>query len=230
MKTVITDQRIDKECTASLARFGYEIIKLPPSKHLAAPVASHPDMLIFIDGQRLITHEKYYAEAKETVDLIVNVGGFSLALSNEEWGEKYPSDVLFNAAAAGDRLICREASTSVLIKNGKRLINVNQGYAKCSTVTVGGGIITADMSIARAAALADIDTLLLCGSHTRLSGYDCGFIGGASGDDGERVFFCGDITKHPQYSEISEFCKNHGRQAVSLSSAPLYDYGSLIFI
>ncbi len=224
MKTVITDLRINAECERSLFAFGYELIKLPPSKYLQKPVASHPDMLVFVDGDRLITHKKYYVEAKEAVDEIISKCGLSLVLSNEEWRADYPHDVLFNAAKVGGKLICREKSTSTLIR-GER-VNVKQGYAKCSACIVGDGIITADRSIAR----AWDDTLLLDTSCVLLDGYDEGFIGGASGDDGEHIFFCGDITKHPQYKEIEAFCRAHGRKPVSLSKAPLYDYGSLIFV
>ena len=234
MKTVIFDYRIDAKCEESLTSRGFGVIKLPPCRVLQSPVAAHPDMLIFIFGNRLFCHERYYSEAKAAVDAVVSAGGFELILSDERWESEYPHDVLFNAAIVGDKLICSKKNVSRLIADAfgeENIIDTKQGYAKCSSCTVGdSGIITADVSIAKAAAGGEIDVLLLGENGTRLEGYDTGFIGGASGDDGENVYFCGDLSKHPEGEKIADFCLAHGRQAVSLSNSALYEYGSLIFV
>ena len=231
---VLTDERIDAECESALAEYGFEIIKLPACPMLQKPVSAHPDMLVFVGKGKLFCHEKYYAIAKKEIDLIIERADLSLSLSDEAWGEKYPADVLFNAAPVGDKLICNAKSVSkklVELYGAENLINTKQGYAKCSTCTVGdSGVITADVSIAKAVKGAGLDVLLLADPYTRLDGYDTGFIGGASGDDGEHVFFTGSLEAHPEGKAIREFCQKHNRQAVSLSVAPLYDYGSLIFI
>ena len=231
---VLTDERIDFECEGALVEKGFKIIKLPACPILQKPVSAHPDMLLFVGKGRLFCHEKYYAIAKKEIDLIIEQTGFSLSLSDEAWEEKYPSDVLFNAVAMGDKLICNKRSVSKLILEAygeENLINTKQGYTKCSTCAVGAfALITADTSIATAARGAGLDVLLLRGSHTALDGYDTGFIGGASGDDGEHIFFSGSIESHPEYDKIKSFCRSHGREVISLSDKPLYDYGSIIFI
>ena len=234
MKTVIADERLDARCEKSLTERGFEIIKLPPSPRLQTPVASHPDMLMFMIGDRLICHSSYFMIAKDTLQRIAHRGDLEIELSDEIFSCDYPNDVLFNSALLGDRLICRKKSTSELIKarmQDENIINVNQGYAKCSIVTVGdNAIITADPSIAKAARTCGINVLELGSSSVRLDGYDCGFIGGASGDDGEHIVFCGDISLHPEGEKIKSFCRENRREPVSLSPLPLYDYGSLIFI
>ena len=231
---VLTDERIDAECERALRVRDFEIIKLPAYEGLQAPTAAHSDMLLFVGRGRLVCHEKYYEIAKKEIDRAVTVGGLSLVLADEDWGSKYPRDVLFNAAPIGDRLICNEKSVSVAVAElyGKEnIINVRQGYAKCATVTVAdSGIITADPSVARAARACGIDVLRLSESRVRLDGYDTGFIGGASGDDGQHIFFTGDLDSHPDSENVKAFCRKHGREAVSLGTEPLYDYGTLIFI
>jgi hypothetical protein len=91
-------------------------------------------------------------------------------------------------------------------------------------------IITADPSIAKAVKEKGIDVLSVSPLGVRLDGYDYGFIGGASGTDEENVYFCGNIDLHPDSERIKAFCRKHGKNAVSLSDEPLYDYGTLIFI
>jgi hypothetical protein len=107
MKTVVTDIRIDRVCERSLAERGFEIIKLPMSTALQAPVSAHPDMLMFIGKGKLVCHGSYYNVAKEALDLIAARGGLDIILSSDPWGSEYPSDVLFNAATVGDKLVCR---------------------------------------------------------------------------------------------------------------------------
>ena len=83
---------------------------------------------------------------------------------------------------------------------------MNQGYAKCSTAVCDRGIITADETIYSACCENGINALKITQGNVKLSGYEYGFIGGASGIiDGKLTFF-GDIRKHPDYLKIKEFC------------------------
>ena len=233
-KTVITDIRISPKCECGLTALGYSVIKLPPSPDLAPAVASHPDMLIFIHSGVLVCEGRYFEANRQTVEQIATAGGLSVTLAQESLAPEYPGDVLFNAAPIGERLICRLASVSESVRAlypESAVINVKQGYAKCATLTVGdGGVITADPSVARAAEAAGLSVLMLRSHGVALDGYDCGFIGGASGDDGEHILFAGDLSRHPEGDAIVEFCRRHRRLPISLSDEPLYDYGTLIFV
>ena len=231
---VVIDSRMSAECRNTLEKYGYNVIPLPPSPFLAAPVASHPDMLVFIGKGRLICEARYREVNREVIERIASLGKLRVITADEMLDDRYPYDVLFNSAIVGDRLICRTASTSKRILelySPENISDVRQGYTKCSCLTVGdNGVITADRSIARKAKKAGIDTLLLSEQGVRLDGYDCGFIGGASGDDGRHIFFCGNIDRHPEGKMIRKFCLRHGREPISLSEDDLYDYGSLLFI
>ena len=233
-RAVIVDARINAACEAALRERGFEVIKAQPSPFLPTPVASHPDMLFFVGKGHLVCEKRYFNSFEADIRRIALVGGLRVTVTDEETGEKYPGDVLFNAAPIGEYLICRRASTSshiLKLYDEDKIINVKQGYAKCSTCTVGdSGIITADASIASAASRAGADILLLREHGVALEGYGCGFIGGASGDDGENIYFCGNAELHPEYENIKSFCEKHSRGCVSLSDSPLYDYGTLVFI
>lgn len=231
MKYVITDNRIDENCEISLRQRGLEIIKLPCFPVLQEPVSAHPDMLLFLGEGRIVCHKDYFALAEKEISKISEITKKEIILSCENIGLEYPRDVLFNAAAVGDKLICRLDAASEMISEGYDVINVKQGYAKCSTCVVSDkAIITADSSIAKGAEQNGIDVLLVSSGGVRLNGYDCGFIGGASGADKDNVYFCGNVDLHHDGERIKEFCQKHGKVALSLSDEPLYDYGTLIFI
>ena len=234
MRYVITDNRIDEKCEGALKARGFELIKMPPFSVLQEPVSAHPDMLLFIGKGKLVCHKEYFNIAEEQIRKISRISNSEIVISEEEIGKEYPSDVLFNAAPVGDKLICKRDAVSEKITElygEENIINVKQGYAKCSVCVVSdGAIITADRAIAREAEKKGIDTLLVSSGDVRLDGYDCGFIGGASGTDEKNVYFCGNTDLHPDGDKIKEFCEKHGKTAVSLSDEPLYDYGTLIFI
>lgn len=234
-KYVILDSRTPQKCISNLKERGFEIIPLPPFALLDAPVSAHPDMLLFF-GEKLICHKEYYEKAHHELELIADLKKLKIELSNECISRKYPSDILFNAAEIGDHIFCRTDHVSEHIRKyarncKKTLVDVKQGYSKCSICKVSeSALITADKGIAKAAKNAGISVLEISPCGVSLQGYDCGFIGGASGSDGSNTYFCGNIAIHPNASQIIDFCNSHGAPAVSLSDEPLYDVGTIFFI
>ena len=147
----------------------------------------------------------------------------------------YPYDIEFNCALVGKSLICNRKYTNskileAITENGCKIINVNQGYSKCSVCIVSeNAIITEDKGIANACRKEGIDVLLLETRGVKLDGYDYGFIGGSSGTLGDgRIVFASCIENHTEYKSISDFCVKYGKTPVSMSDEPLYDVGSII--
>ncbi len=236
-KIAVTDLRIPKECERALIEHGYKIIKLPQAEYLAPEVASHPDMVIIPIGGKLFCHERYFAshEGRVAIEKIVSESGLDLRTTDDETGEKYPQDVLFNAAVLGDVIICSDHTSRAVMREaeslGLKAVKVKQGYTKCSCAVIGErAIITADTGIARAADEQGIDVLLVSAGGVELPGYDIGFIGGACGYDDGKLFFCGDISLHPDGERVTEFCASHGCEAVSLCRGmKLFDVGTIFF-
>ena len=232
----LVDERIDSTSLLSLKKTGAELFLMPPASYLQKGVASHPDMLIFCGFGRLFCHKRYYKENKEPIDAISLASGLKLTLSNEMTLSEYPYDVLFNAALVGNTLICNKKTISKHIlnaaeENNCQILHVPQGYTKCSTAIVSDkAIITADKPIFEACISFGIDALLVSESGVELPDYDCGFIGGASGNYGDTVYFCGNISLHPDGEAISKFCQRHGKSVISLSIKRLFDIGTILFI
>lgn len=210
------------------------VIELPPFSALDTRVASHPDMLMLRIDNRLFVCEQYYAEAKESIDRIIKATDLEPVLTDDLLSPQYPLDVRFNAFVINGAMIGNTANISQEIKNhasdlGIVQVNVKQGYAKCSTVVLDGAVISADTGICRAARQLGVEALSVSAGGVALDGYDCGFIGGASGVCGKQVFFCGDVTNHKDFESISSFCAVHGYEVISLSDDPLYDVGTIMF-
>lgn len=234
MRVAVADCRIDKAIERSLLGYADKLIKLPPFPALAAPVASHPDMLLWSFERVIVTHEDYSPLAKAAFDELGSLG-YEIRFSRERVTSIYPEDIRLNCAVVGRHVIANTKYASQTIadvakRNGLLMLDVKQGYAKCSTVCVGNNsIITADTAIARKCQDAGIDALEVSHGSVRLDGYDTGFIGGASGATDKEVLFCGDISAHPDGEKIKELCQAHGKVAVSLANTPLYDYGTIFF-
>ncbi len=232
----VTDQRIPREARLRLTALGFEVVTLPPFSRLSPPVASHPDMLMLPLGDRLFVTRAYYGEAKRELDAIAAQSGRRLCPIAREVSPKYPDDVGLNLCVVGKTILGRvdKAPKEVLAYAetlGYTAVSVRQGYAKCSTVVMGSrGLITADRGIEAAARRGGVPCLLISPGHVSLPGYDCGFLGGASGVCGGTVYFCGDLMTHPDGEAITDFCQYLGFTVVSLGAGALFDVGTIFFL
>ena len=235
MKFALIDNRMCDVQVRALERYAENILHLPPHPLLPFPVASHPDMLMWIYGHEVVTYADYIPVAKE-VFLRLECAGYSIVPYQKSPSPQYPFDIALNCATVGCKIISNQKYMSESIKEialnrGLQILNVKQGYAKCSTVIVSDtAIITADSSIEKTALKAGIDVLKVSPCQVELDGYNTGFLGGASGTTTDAVIFCGNIALHSDAEQIKSFCAKHGKQVVSLSEEPLYDYGTIMFL
>ena len=232
---VLSSSAIPLSCEKTLRELDFLPIKMPPYNRLDAGVSSHPDMLLYFIEDKYFCTKEYYKEAREIFEEI-NALGYKPVLCDEIPSEKYPHDVIFNALPMGNLIFGLEKSLSSTLKSeaallGKKIVNVKQGYTKCSVAKIcENAIVTADKGIAAAASVHGIDALTIGEGHVTLKGYNTGFIGGSCGVFGDNVYFCGSLESHPDGEKIEDFCKKHKKSCISLSNEPLFDVGSLFFI
>lgn len=234
----VTDRNAPQCLKNALALHGFSLLSLPPHPALPAPIAGHPDLLLFFLPDAILTTEAYSEIARRELEVLGKHTGKPIVTVAEELSETYPGDVLFNAAPVGTRLFCHAAGCSrALTESGAfEICPVKQGYAKCSTVPVGdSALITADASIEKAAHGAGLDVLRVSAGFVSLTGYDTGFLGGASSfapyGGVDTVYFCGSLDSHPDAGAIRAFCASHGTVAASLDdSLPLSDIGTVFLL
>ena len=216
---------------AALQERGYRTIPTETVDEFIPYERDHADMqcLILDDTAFILSCCEPLADALEEEYRVVRCG--------ENIAGKYPSNVTLNALALGKKLIARFDSLDrkVLecsLESGYELINVRQGYAKCSCAVVDdNAIITADRGIYHSLREYKIDVLLIEEGRVRLEGAQYGFIGGASGYDqrNNTLYLSGNIAYYPDCERIKGFCREHQTKIVSLTDDELTDIGGILF-
>lgn len=153
-------------------------------------------------------------------------------------GNKYPEDILLNFLYLNNTLYGKLSAIDKNLldyckENNIRTVNINQGYARCSTLVLNKkAVITSDLSIEKALKKDGVEVLLISSGSIVLDGYDYGFIGGASGKIEENtIAFFGNVTSHPDYKKIENFCDNHNLSInVICPYMPLTDIGGIVKI
>ena len=134
-----------------------------------------------------------------------------------------------------NKLICNTKTVSKRIleeaeKASLNIINVNQGYTKCSIcVLTEKAIITDDESVYKSTQNFFDDVLLISKGSIRLETKDYGFIGGATGKLAKNIIaFNGRVDSHADHNIIIDILNKYSIVPLELISASLEDIGSII--
>lgn len=229
---VITDCRIDSEEESTLLKLGYKVLKIPHSNLLYDAVCGHPDMLMhIIDEKNIVVHKDM---CKNFIEELKNLN-FSIHYSKASLESKYPYDILLNCVNLKNKLVHNIKYTDLTIKTllkDKKMINVKQGYTKCSTAIVNDeATITSDTTISNTLKNEGIDVLLIPPKDIILPGLDYGFIGGCCGLlSKNKMAFYGDLNEYAYGKEVINFLKKYDVEPIYLRKGKLIDRGSIFTI
>lgn len=231
MKYAVIDKTMDKAMKNIIAEQGYILVETIICENIQESLKYHPDMQICrIDKQTIVVEPScysYYRDIFHNTDINVIKGKTVLTA-------KYPSDIAYNVLVSElyafhnfkytDKIILEELS-----KRNIKLLNINQGYSKCSIMLLPNGkLITEDQGISKTSMKYGIDIFNITNREVELSGYDCGFIGGASSQGGELIFLTGSLSNHSYGNLLKEYISDI--KTIELSNKKLYDYGSIIIL
>lgn len=209
---------------------GINCMEISPANNLQKPVAAHTDMNILHMGNNNFALNRANTLAQS--DLIATGANID---SLADLAPIYPNDVKLNIAIIGENVICNEKYAdknvlSLLNKAGKNVINVNQGYSRCSIAVVNEySIMTSDPTIVSVCANKGYNVLFLEAGDIELPGYDYGFIGGCCGLIDKNVLaFTGDIHKYKNHREVINFLKENNCDYICLSDDNIIDIGGII--
>jgi len=219
------------EIIGNLKKLDIEPIPIPKTGLVEAPLTGHPDIQIFVHENRVFCHPDISLSIVSALEQYAEVTICSTKLL-----KAYPGDVPYNIACAGSLAFKHPGGSDPLVEEYLRSKNiaavaVNQGYAKCSTLIVDdSSIITADVSIHRAALSRGLSSLRIEAGHIDLPGYGYGFIGGATGTCDDLVLCSGTLSHHPDYGGIEGFIESRGKKIVPLGTSRAVDLGTIFVL
>jgi hypothetical protein len=228
----LVDGRIRESILCNLHSIGIKTIKTGKCNELYEAVSYHPDMFMhhLYDNNMVVAPNAPNNTVTELRGL-----GFNIINGEKFVFGKYPYDVAYNVARIGNYAICNYQYTdrvllSLLDEINVKIIDVKQGYSKCSICIIDTGIlITSDEGIYKTLLKWDFDILKLRAGYIELPGMNYGFIGGAAGLVSENtISFMGNIMFHPDFVKINDFLKNRGKIIVNLDNEKLVDLGTFI--
>jgi hypothetical protein len=235
--TAILGATVPADAERALKAEGYRTLRIPPHPQLPFPVNSHPDMLLFFSSDAIFCTATYFKVARRELEELSHVAKLPIRTVTREVGQRYPEDVLLNAAPVGKYLFCRPDATAeeLLTQPDVTVLPVKQGYAKCSVIPVGkSALMTADASIGNTAAKAGLDVLSLPTNGICLEGYAHGFPGGCTSFSPyrhtDKIYFCGSLSQYAGSADMHRFCANRGIQLLSLGDFPPTDVGTIFLI
>ena len=229
IKNVLVDFRIDKIEELNLIKLGMEVIKSPPCNNLYSAICGHPDIAAhFLDQKNIVLHknvDKNFLQLLQKKEL-------NIFFSQKMLKKNYPDNIFLNAVNLNNFFIHNLTHTDKFLLDSvkeKKLINVKQGYTKCSTAIVSDrALITSDKGIATALENENMDVLLLPPGDILLPGLNYGFIGGTCGlISNTKLAFYGNLKYYLYGKEVINFLKKHDVEPVYLRDGKLIDRGSI---
>ncbi len=225
---IIVAANVSDSIKKVLIKNGFDIYFTIENPRVLHGLRYHPDMQISGCDGDFVCERGLYDYYKK----ILSSHGVNLSCGDSLLSCNYPGDIAYNVKVVGNSVFHKKSCTDPVLKQvlkNKEFIDVSQGYSGCSICKVSeNAIITADRSIHKKAIQNSIRSLLISPAHIDLEDFDYGFIGGASFYADKTVYFFGDVSKHPDFEAIEQFCKSSGSKIVSLGIEKLTDYGGAI--
>lgn len=216
------------ECLEKLHALGIETVNVSSHPALKYGIASHADIqLLHLGGSRIISASEH----------LCGVENYGLEIIKEEHklNAVYPGDVPLNSAIIGNKIICNKKTASRIVleyaeKNGFTVIDVKQGYSRCSVAVLSeNAIITDDSGIYKSAQFFFNDATLIEKNSIELQGYGYGFIGGCCGLIAkDTLAFSGSIMSHSSHNDIIDALNRSNIKAEELCSGRLKDIGGIL--
>ncbi|MEN8076197.1 DUF6873 family GME fold protein [Clostridioides difficile] len=218
----------------ALKNLNFDIIKIPKDENLYSAINGHVDIQLNILDKRnstIIINKNIPKSFKD----ILSCKNINFIESNNTLSYEYPNNIALNAYITDNYLIHNLKFTDKKIlefcKN-KKLINVKQGYSKCSILPLREKvIITNDKGIYNTLIKENFDILLLPFGDIELSGLNYGFIGGVGGMiSDECIAFFGSLENYAFGKDVKNFLYKYDIKPIYLNNGKLVDRGSLLVL
>lgn len=228
------DYRTTNEEISNLQKLNLDIIKIPKCEKVYSAIDGHVDIQLNIlnkSSKEIIVQKDISSDFLN----ILKMNKIKYILSHDSLSSKYPNDILLNALILDSFFIHSLKYTDknlLKFQEGKELLNVNQGYTKCSVLPISNSaFITSDKAIFNTLKQINMDVLLVPPGDILLPELNYGFIGGIGGliDEGKLGIF-GELEHYKYGDEVYKFLFKHNVEPIALKKGKLIDRGSLFVI
>ncbi len=238
MRYLIIDERMRRIEKEKLKSLGYELIEKNKNENLYSEISSHVDIFACKIKDKIIVENGLYKTLKsklKNADFIIN------GTSNVYGG--YPDDIKYNVCIVGNKAIHNFKYTDIKLKkeikeNNLELIDVKQGYSKCSIAVINdNSIILSDKGLNKTLENKGLDILFLdytpdiklLTENNKYSKKN-GFIGGAISKIQNNIIVFGDLSKIDINNKIKNFILSKNLKIVDFKGLDVIDYGGIIEI
>lgn len=229
------DYRTTKEEINNLKKLNINPIIVPKCDYVYEAINGHVDIQLNIlknnSTNQIIIHKDIPNSFKE----LLNKNQIKYIVSKTSLSNTYPGNIILNSLVLDKYLIhnLKYTDTNLLESQCfKELINVPQGYTKCSILPIReNALITSDNGIYNILKNYDFDILFLPPGDILLPPLNYGFIGGVGGmiSNNEMAFF-GDLDSYKWGEELKDFLYKYDVSPISLRKGKLMDRGSLFTV
>ncbi|NTW72028.1 MAG: hypothetical protein HGA49_07300 [Eubacteriaceae bacterium] len=236
MTTAFISEELDIEAEKMLLKYVENVIKIKKCGLLYHSISSHPDiqMFFFEKLREVIVHPDMDPLTLEEI----NKAGISYYTGSKNLEEKYPGNISYNIAVCGRYYFHHLKYSDPVVMDklnsaGMEGIHINQGYAKCSILTLGDdALITSDDQVASRASHTGLSVLKLPPGDILLPGQSYGFVGGCTGvHEGEKtIFLNGSLDRYAGGEALRKFVVERGYQVIEFHKGKLTDVGSIFFV
>lgn len=227
-KTFLVDFRIDEEIENELKKNDIEYIKTLKNENLYYEICGHPDIAACNLGDVTVIEPDTYNLMYEKIKDFKIIKGETILRG------KYPYDIAYNFVVTGKYIIGKLNYMDNVVRKlaeekGLEFINVKQGYARCSTISLPKDrFITSDSNIYETLISKNLKCYLIECQDIYLSERYNGFLGGSCLIYDNEIMFFGDINSISTGDILKKILKENHIKYYDINNLKLKDYGSMI--
>ncbi len=226
----IIDFRSSNQAINKLKEYVDDVFAFQTNGITGNSISGHPDIFIYQDKYQLVVAPNAPVELFE----FLNNQNIAYLKGEREVGDDLDNSVQYNCLSTSQFLFHKSGYTDsaiLEINKDKEFVQLPQAYTKCSLVHLcEDNYLTSDRGIEKVLLQKGLSCFYFNPEEITIHDHDNGFIGGAVGIWGKRIFFNGDVELHADGQKLREYLLNLNFEIVNLSDEYLYDVGCIFFV
>lgn len=227
---VIIDSRSSKKAINKLKEYVEDLFTFQTIGITGNSISCHPDIFIYQDKNQLVV------APNSPVDLFEYLNNHNIAYlrGDREVGHEIDNSVKYNCLSTSQFFFHKSGYTDTAIleiNKDKEFVQLPQAYTRCSMVHLcEDNYLTSDRGIEKVLLQKRLSCFYFNPEEIIIHEHKNGFIGGAVGICGKRIFFNGNIELHSDGQRLKEHLLHLNFDIVNLSDEYLYDGGCIFFV